>query len=269
MTDTKTPDEIEREIERERAQLGSAVDELQDRFSPDRIMRELGRGLSDHGQDIGEAVTQSVKRNPVALALTGIGLAWLMSGRSWEEDKQAVMPSGTSKPRRDVGSPAPRDRYADTGVPARDHDVVKMGDTVDVPVGYGASQGPADEDWLWADDDTYWDDIEDDFDDGYASDGPGFGERLSEAGDHVSAKAGNAADSVKSGAASMRDGVAGTAASVRDGVADRAASVRDGVQSARNSADAVRGGSGAGCPRAPKALPNRRASVSLRPDGRQ
>ena len=82
MADNRTPDEIERDIERERSQLGRTVDELQDRLSPEGILREVGRGLSDHGQDIGEAVTQSVKRNPVALALTGIGLAWLVSGRS-------------------------------------------------------------------------------------------------------------------------------------------------------------------------------------------
>ncbi|MGR3455363.1 DUF3618 domain-containing protein [Pseudooceanicola sp.] len=208
MSDNRTPDEIERDIERERAELGATVDELQDRFSADRILRELGRGLSDHGQDIGEAVSQSVKRNPVALALTGIGLAWLMSGRSWEEDRDAVMPSARREP-----APLPtRPTYpaAETyrSPPATDP--------------YGARAYDAHDDWLWADEDDYWDDHDED-------DGPGLGERMSDAG----ARAG---EKTKAGAASVGSRVSSGASAARRGVSDGAASVRDSASAAGHSA---------------------------------
>ena len=98
-TDTRTPAEIERDIERERAQLGDTIEELQDRFSPETILREVGRGFREHGGDIGTAISRSVKENPVALALTGVGLAWMMFGRSYSARPVARL---RAEPRHDV-----------------------------------------------------------------------------------------------------------------------------------------------------------------------
>lgn len=207
MTDNRTPDEIERDIERERARLGETVDELQSRFSADRILRELGRGLSDHGQDIGEAVSQSVKRNPVALALTGVGLAWLMSGRSWDEDRAAVMPLSRREPDPLPTRPAYPAAETYRAPPATDP--------------YGAGPYGAHDDWLWADEDDYWDDHDED-------DGPGFGERLSDAGAHAS-------DRTRAGASAAADRVRSGASAARRGVSDRAASMRDGASAAGHS----------------------------------
>ena len=39
--DTRTPDQIERDIERERSDLASTVDALQDKFSPEAVISEI------------------------------------------------------------------------------------------------------------------------------------------------------------------------------------------------------------------------------------
>lgn len=79
-TDTRSPKEIERDIERERAGLTDTLDDLQDRFSIEHVARQFSDQFREHGGDIGRSVTEAIKRNPAALALTGVGLAWLMMG---------------------------------------------------------------------------------------------------------------------------------------------------------------------------------------------
>ena len=78
--DTRTPEEIEREIEKRRAALSSNIDALQDRFSIDTVVRQIGDQFREHGGDMGRSISEQVKANPIPLALTGIGLAWLMMG---------------------------------------------------------------------------------------------------------------------------------------------------------------------------------------------
>ncbi|MCL3883904.1 DUF3618 domain-containing protein [Marivita sp. GX14005] len=77
--ETRSPEEIEREIERERAGLTDTLDDLQDRFSVEYMARQVTDQFREHGGDIGRSVSEAVKRNPLALALTGVGLAWLMT----------------------------------------------------------------------------------------------------------------------------------------------------------------------------------------------
>ncbi len=86
--DTRSTEEIEHDIERERAGLTDTLDNLQDRFSIEHVARQFSDQFREHGGDIGRSVSEAVKRNPVALALTGVGLAWLMLGdRSGGRDR--------------------------------------------------------------------------------------------------------------------------------------------------------------------------------------
>ena len=78
--DTRSPEEIERDIERERAGLTSTLDSLQSKFSFESMARQVSDQFQKHGGDIGQSVTDAVKRNPIGLALTGIGIAWLILG---------------------------------------------------------------------------------------------------------------------------------------------------------------------------------------------
>lgn len=87
--DTRSPEEIEREIERERAGLSDTLNDLQDRFSVETVARQVTDQFREHGGDIGRSVSDAVKRNPIALGLTGAGLAWLMLGnRSHDDDRR-------------------------------------------------------------------------------------------------------------------------------------------------------------------------------------
>ncbi|OSP52954.1 DUF3618 domain-containing protein [Pseudoruegeria sp. SK021] len=80
MTDQRTPEAIERQIEQERMGLSNTLDELNNRFSIDGIVNQISDQFRHHGGEIGESVLRSVKENPAALALTGVGLAWMMFG---------------------------------------------------------------------------------------------------------------------------------------------------------------------------------------------
>ncbi|MGJ8570773.1 MAG: DUF3618 domain-containing protein [Hoeflea sp.] len=98
--------EIEREIERERAQLSRSLNALQDRFSLEGIFRQASDQVTRHGGDFGSSVGKSVKDNPIALALTGIGLAWMIYG---DNRKQNDRPHGSGGSAGDPMSPSYRD----------------------------------------------------------------------------------------------------------------------------------------------------------------
>ncbi|WP_306257620.1 DUF3618 domain-containing protein [Pararhizobium sp. IMCC21322] len=83
MTDTtRTPKEIEREIEEQRSDLSSNLEDLQDKFSIDTVVHQIADQFREHGGDMGRSISEQVKANPIPLALTGIGLAWMMFGNS-------------------------------------------------------------------------------------------------------------------------------------------------------------------------------------------
>ncbi len=83
-SDNRTADQIERDIENERAQLSGSINDLQKKFSVESIVRDVGdmfRGKNgDIGGEIGRSIAQTIARNPAATALTAVGLAWMMFG---------------------------------------------------------------------------------------------------------------------------------------------------------------------------------------------
>ncbi|MGX9854009.1 DUF3618 domain-containing protein [Limimaricola variabilis] len=89
MTDTtRSPEEIEREIETERSELQRTIDDLQERLSFDGLMRSVTDSVTDNASDIGRTISTTVQRNPVPIALVGAGLAWLAvsNARSSHDD---------------------------------------------------------------------------------------------------------------------------------------------------------------------------------------
>lgn len=105
-SEDRSPKEIEREIERERAGLTNTLDELQEKFSVETVVRQVSDQFREHGGDITRSVSRSVKDNPVALALTGIGLAWMIFGSStrkeYDYDDDARF-YASSRRRRELG----------------------------------------------------------------------------------------------------------------------------------------------------------------------
>lgn len=96
--DIQAPHQIERDIERHRAELSDSVKQIQERFAPEAILHDLTRNLRTQADGLGHAVSSSVRQNPVALAITGIGLAWLIFGRSYDERPEdgSTLPDGAA-----------------------------------------------------------------------------------------------------------------------------------------------------------------------------
>lgn len=79
--DNRSPAEIERDIERDREALTENIQGIQEKLSFDTIVQQIGEQFREHGADISRALGKSVKENPMAVALTGVGLAWMIFGR--------------------------------------------------------------------------------------------------------------------------------------------------------------------------------------------
>ncbi len=80
---TRSSEEIEREVEASRADLDQTIEALKSKMSPGQLIDELtssfkGSGSSEMFTNLGS----QVKENPMAIALIGAGVAWLMSGKS-------------------------------------------------------------------------------------------------------------------------------------------------------------------------------------------
>lgn len=78
-----TADHLEREIETHRANVEDTLDKLRGRLSADHLVDDIGQfvGLEDVRSTLATAGRQ-VRENPLALGLIGIGVAWLLMGRS-------------------------------------------------------------------------------------------------------------------------------------------------------------------------------------------
>lgn len=77
----RSPSELEREAERVRAEIADTAEHLKDKMSPGQLMDEVVDYFKDGdaNQLLANFKTQ-VRDNPLALAMVGGGLAWLMMG---------------------------------------------------------------------------------------------------------------------------------------------------------------------------------------------
>lgn len=82
--DTRSPEQIERDLAAKRSRIDDTIDALQEKLSPGQLLDQglgylRGGGASEFGSNLG----RTVRDNPVPIALVGIGLTWLMtSGQS-------------------------------------------------------------------------------------------------------------------------------------------------------------------------------------------
>ena len=95
---TRTPEEIERDIERTRAEMSETIDEIEERLSPHHIRQEIKGSLHDTldsarerlhpaqlrhaGKRAGKNMFEAIKDNPIPAIITGLGLAWWMKSAS-------------------------------------------------------------------------------------------------------------------------------------------------------------------------------------------
>lgn len=80
----KSPDELEREIDDTRSQLDYTLDALRNRLSPgelaDQALDYWRHGPKEYASELGANLSHSVRDNPLAVGLVGVGLAWLIMG---------------------------------------------------------------------------------------------------------------------------------------------------------------------------------------------
>jgi hypothetical protein len=75
--------EIEREVETQRANVESTLDALKHKMSLGQIVDEVGGYFgAEEARRAMQNAGRQVRDNPVALGLVGVGLAWLIFGRS-------------------------------------------------------------------------------------------------------------------------------------------------------------------------------------------
>ena len=77
---TRHPPLSKRDIEEERDALSRTLDEIHDRLSFEALSNDLDRVRHSSG-DIGRRLVQSARNYPMPLALTAVGIAWLLASR--------------------------------------------------------------------------------------------------------------------------------------------------------------------------------------------
>ena len=100
MSENKSPEEIEREIEVERGALARSLEELQTQLSPDALMESATGYMRTHGSPVAQNMARQLRENPVAAAITGVGIGWLIVGSSrkppsydrWAETHDGSLP---------------------------------------------------------------------------------------------------------------------------------------------------------------------------------
>lgn len=217
-SDTRSPEQIERDIERERAGLSNTLNDLQQRFSVETIARQVTDQFREHGGDIGRSVSEAVKRNPVALALTGVGLAWMILG-----DKSAPAPHDRGYRGRGYDD----DRDGDYADPAR-YDRYEPGASASVarrPYGGGAEGPNAAYSGRYGEQDRL----------------PGWAQSHSDqSGARLSGAASSAADAARRAGSTVASGGRATASAVSDAGSSASERLHDLASDASDRAGALR-----------------------------
>lgn len=77
----ESPRQIEAQLDQDRDALSAALEALRNRFSLDSLWSDGASLIKSNAGPYTQALDAAVRANPLALALTGAGLAWLIFGR--------------------------------------------------------------------------------------------------------------------------------------------------------------------------------------------
>ena len=86
------PDQIEADLEKNRNGLASALDELTNRASVDYVAREALGLIKVNTAEATRSLDRMMRANPMAFALVGAGVAWMVLGGK-DKDKTAADPN--------------------------------------------------------------------------------------------------------------------------------------------------------------------------------
>ena len=77
----QTPSQIEARLERDRDALSSSLNALRDRLTLDSLWKDGVALVTQNGGSYAQSLDAAVRANPLALAVAGVGVAWLIFGR--------------------------------------------------------------------------------------------------------------------------------------------------------------------------------------------
>ncbi|MDB5841087.1 MAG: hypothetical protein JWQ23_3039 [Herminiimonas sp.] len=81
-TDTRTPEEIENDIARTREDFSSTIEAIQNKLTPSELMDQaVDYALTTTPGAFSANLVNTVRDNPIPVALIGVGIAWLMTAR--------------------------------------------------------------------------------------------------------------------------------------------------------------------------------------------
>ncbi len=124
---TKSPEQLEREVDEARASVGRSASELSERFSPGQLMDQALGMVREHGGEFGRNLGTQVKNNPLPLILTSVGISWMMmssgsSGAAPGRAKSGASPGkGVSSAKNALGNAATKSQDKATAVGDRLH----------------------------------------------------------------------------------------------------------------------------------------------------
>ncbi|TBU93978.1 DUF3618 domain-containing protein [Phytopseudomonas dryadis] len=92
----KPPELLEQEIDQQRNRIDALIDDVEARLTPRRLLDQaLAYGRDSGGLEMAERLGHTLKTNPVPVALTAIGLAWLAVEQSRGRPQPVADPGDT------------------------------------------------------------------------------------------------------------------------------------------------------------------------------
>ncbi len=104
MSDDRSTRDIERELEQERAELQRTLDELADRLTFSDAWDRAGRYMRNNRGDLSRTLGRTAREKPLAVALTAVGIAWLIFGPAQVESRRVPRRRALPPPRDPLGS---------------------------------------------------------------------------------------------------------------------------------------------------------------------
>lgn len=99
MESHKSPEQIEREIDAQRANIGDIVDKLESKFTPGQMFDQAWSMMQNNGTAFLGNLGTSVRNNPVPAVLTSVGLLWLMMSQNKPPVRQPGYRTGPDQDR--------------------------------------------------------------------------------------------------------------------------------------------------------------------------
>lgn len=130
----RSPEEIEKEIHRSRERLDTTLNELEERFSPQRLLNASYDYLRHGGaNEFFSNLGTTIKENPVPFLVTGVGLGWLLTAQ-----RGGARPSGNLANSEAYPHSGPTgDVFRSSDISAGRH----AGDDIHAPFGGGHAAG--------------------------------------------------------------------------------------------------------------------------------